>query len=442
MTPDVTSAEEIARRTPADRDRFADAVRLASIVAVALGHWLMTLLITHGTNGITTLTSMRLSTWLWQVMPLFFVVGGFSHALALRRRPATATFLRARVNRLLPPALVFLLVWTGVSGLLWVLGVDHGPIATAQDRVTTPLWFLGVYLIVVSLAPLTYRWHLRGGGWVTAGLALLTLGVDLIGGPLTTLNVAVTWLAIHQLGYLYADGTLRRPVVAWAMAVGGLTTVIMVTFVYPVYPVLMVGLPDAPVSNMAPPTFALFAHGVWLTGVACLSRGPLTRLLARPGPWRVVVVGNSMIMTIFCWHLSAAFLTEGLVMLTGAPIPTAGTTAWWLTVPLWWLACLVCLWPLVRLFQRFERVRPSAPAPSTRRTDISAVLGVIITAVGLYTVSQIGVDGLFTGAGETVVGVWLPGALAGAVLVCGMLLLRHGPTSADAGPRQVSADGR
>jgi hypothetical protein len=308
----------------ADRDRFADFLRLGSICAVVLGHWLLTLMITHGAGGLSELLPLRMSTWLWQVMPLFFVVGGFTHARSLRHRPTLALFLRARTNRLLPPALVFLVVWTLLAAVLWVSGLDRGPFSVAEDRVTAPLWFLGVYLLVVLLAPVMYRWHLRAGVSVPFWLAAGTVLVDLIGNnQIQMINVAFVWLAFHQLGFLYADGLLARRGVALLMTIGGLATVVMLTLVVPVYPVLMVGLPDQPLSNMVPPTFALLAHGVWLTGLALLCREPINRLLRRPRVWHAVLLGNSVIMTIFCWHLTAAFLTQGLVMLTGAPIPSA-----------------------------------------------------------------------------------------------------------------------
>jgi len=69
---------------------------------------------------------------------------------------------------------------------------------------------------------------------------------------------------VHQLGFLYADGSLLRAgrrVGLW-LAGGGLTGVIALSAFGP-YPVSMVGMPGERVSNMAPPTVALLAH-LWV----------------------------------------------------------------------------------------------------------------------------------------------------------------------------------
>jgi hypothetical protein len=55
------------------------------------GHWVLALLGLYGTGGITTRTPAMLASWLWQVMPPFFFVGGFVHAQAPRSPSALRT---------------------------------------------------------------------------------------------------------------------------------------------------------------------------------------------------------------------------------------------------------------------------------------------------------------------------------------------------------------
>jgi fucose 4-O-acetylase-like acetyltransferase len=76
--------DELARATPATRDRYVDFLRAASIVAVVFGHWFIA--INHVERDVFSTTSavgqtsgMWLATWLFQVMPVFFFVGGFSN---------------------------------------------------------------------------------------------------------------------------------------------------------------------------------------------------------------------------------------------------------------------------------------------------------------------------------------------------------------------------
>jgi fucose 4-O-acetylase-like acetyltransferase len=87
-------------------------VRVASIGVVVLGHYTIAAVVRdgslHGANALSTSSGLRLATWIFQVMPLFFFVGGVTNAYALNRSTAaTATFLRRRVGRLATPAIVF-----------------------------------------------------------------------------------------------------------------------------------------------------------------------------------------------------------------------------------------------------------------------------------------------------------------------------------------------
>src|SRR3954470_13820910 len=76
------------------RDRYVDLLRVASLGVVIVGHWLMVIVYptdagARATNVLALVPTLQPVTWLLQVMPVFFLVGGFSHATALasvRRR--------------------------------------------------------------------------------------------------------------------------------------------------------------------------------------------------------------------------------------------------------------------------------------------------------------------------------------------------------------------
>ncbi len=83
-----TRAKEMAAVTPDERNRYVDFLRAASILVVVTGHWLISAAYYH--NG--TLTpgdvlelqpSTQWLTWLFQVMPIFFIVGGYANAVSL-----------------------------------------------------------------------------------------------------------------------------------------------------------------------------------------------------------------------------------------------------------------------------------------------------------------------------------------------------------------------
>lgn len=416
MTDNATfprGARALDAVTPADRDRYADLLRLFSIGMVAVGHWVVALFTVHGAGSLGTSMPAMLSTWVWQVMALFFFVGGFAHARALRHDPPTGAFVRSRVARLLPPVLAMLVIWTGVAVAMQAAGLTGGVFAVGRRSITVPLWFIGVYLLVVLAAPAMMRLHRRHGLWpVFCGLAAAAGLVDLVAAsaPLVGYaNMLFVWLAVHQLGYAYADGTLARGGrwLASAFTVGGLAGAALLVFGTDRYPVLMVGLPGNEASNSAPPTLALLGQGLFLVGLALLLRPAGAALAGRPRVWLVVAGGNSVIMTIFCWHLTACYVVQGFLLLTGLEVPGAAA------LPLWLLACALVCAPLVVALRRFERPRPvAAGRPS------AALAGTLAAALGLFTISHVGLDS----AG------W-PQLTSLALVAAGVRTLRADPTS-------------
>jgi peptidoglycan/LPS O-acetylase OafA/YrhL len=401
--PGTTSdrAAALSAATPDDRDRYADLLRLYSITMVVLGHWVVALLTTHGSGSLTSSMPIMLSTWVWQVMALFFFVGGFAHAHALRRRPSLGDFVRARLGRLLPPAVVMLGVWAVVAALLNAGGRRTGELGTGLHKITVPLWFLGVYLIIVLAAPPMLRLHRRFGLLPVVGtLVAAAAGVDLLrfeiftGSAATTVgyaNMLFVWLVVHQLGYGYADGTLvsggRR--LAGLLAGGGLTATTLLVFGTGRYPVLMVGLPGNEVSNSSPPTLALLTQGFFLVGTALLLRPAGSAVASRPRAWLSIALGNSVIMTIFCWHLTACYLVAGLLLVTGIGLPSV-STLWWLPViALWLIACTTACAGLVVVFRRFERSGHRAEVG-----DRAAGAAVLCAGAGLFWISETGLEQL------------------------------------------------
>jgi hypothetical protein len=359
------------------------------------------LLTLYGAGRVSTSMPAMLATWLWQVMALFFFVGGFAHAYALRREPNLGDFVRARLGRLLPPAVVMLGAWAVVAGLVNAGGTRTGEVATGLHKITVPLWFLGVYLIIVLAAPTMLRLHRRLGLVPVVGvLVIAAAGIDLlrfglitgsVGTAIGYANMLFVWLAIHQLGYGYADGTLvaggRR--LAALLAGGGLGATALLVFGTGHYPVLMVGVPGNEVSNSAPPTLALLTQGFFLVCAALLLRRAGTAVAARPRVWFGIALGNSVIMTIFCWHLTACYLVQGVLLISGVQLPSADTL-WWLAVlALWLVACTLVCAGLVALFRRFERFERHAEVGNR-----ASAVAVISAGAGLFWVSETGMEKL------------------------------------------------
>jgi fucose 4-O-acetylase-like acetyltransferase len=385
MARDRLRARDLVLATPDTRDRYIDFLRGASILAVVIGHWFIAVIWWRG-GVIGSVSAIGKTSWLWiatwflQVIPLFFFVGGFSnlvsHRSYHRRGLSEWTFLRSRAERLLRPSLVFVGVWAVVELILhladaggdgWLRGVEP-PGATIPFG---PLWFLAVYLIVVLASPITIRLHDRFGLAVPAALLAGAVTVDVLrfGFDLPEVGRANVWLVflfLHQLGYFYADGRLtalpRRAFVAMAaIGLGAMLLMTNLNRIWPdvgIYPKSLLGTDVGTVTNTNPPTLMMAAMGVWSIAGAMLLRPALSRWLRRARVWAAVITVNSVVMTLFLWHMTAFLLAVLVLWPLGLGQQGDTTASWWLERPLWELVPAAFLAPIVAIFGRFERPPP------------------------------------------------------------------------------------
>lgn len=395
--------DELVARTPPTRDRFMDLLRAVSVCAVVFGHWFIGLIswergLIRVRSAVGVTAGMWLATWFFQVMPIFFFVGGFSNLVALdayhRRGASTWAFVRSRLSRLLRPSLVFLGIWliAQVALHLTDTGRPAGPLLWGETRMLRgmlppaatlpfgPLWFLGAYLVVVTIAPATVWLHRRFGLWVPAAMALTTVVVDVVGFGLghpgvRYLNIAPVLLFPHQLGHAYADGSMlrwpRRRL--WAMVAVGLGGLVLLTNPWVFrpfgetrfewfpsighYPKSLLGTDVEPISNAYPPTVCFLLAGIWSIGAVMLLRPALVRWVARPGAWKATIFVNGIIMTLFLWHMTAYLLAVLRLWPLGFGHEADSTARWWLERPLWIGVPGLLLAGLVAIFGGFERPR-------------------------------------------------------------------------------------
>jgi hypothetical protein len=211
--------DEVATRTPADRDRVVDLLRVASILVVVAGHWLLAVVTVVdgrivGDNLLVIVPATQWLTWGLQVMPVFFFVGGrvngVGWATAQARGSSTAAWIRRRADRLLRPVLVLVAVWTVLLLVLAELEVAPDLLRLGSQIVLTPVWFLAVYLGIVALVPITYAAHRRWPLGTVMGFVLAAIVVDAAhraGVPAVGwANYVFVWGGVHQLGYLWGTG--------------------------------------------------------------------------------------------------------------------------------------------------------------------------------------------------------------------------------------------
>jgi hypothetical protein len=411
---------DLAARTPADRDRYVDFLRAFSISVVVLGHWLIAVVVwkggsVEGSNALESVRGLWGATWLLQVMPLFFFVGGFSNLRsyrAVRRRGAGyAAFLHGRLVRMMRPTALFLGIGSVITITLDALNVADNVVFPASELITRPLWFLGVYMIVVALAPLMVALHERLGWQAVALLAGIAIVVDIVrfGFDITAVgyvNYPVVWLLAHQWGFLYAEGKLSPPVARW-MAAGGLAAMIGLVALGP-YPGSMVGLSTDEFSNMDPPTVVIMALTVWQIGLAMVLRRPISAWLAKTRPWAGVIFANSVIMTMFLWHLTAMLLGIGILYPLGFPQPDAGTAQWWALRAVWIGVLLLLLAVFVLAFGRFERkgfgfADPPPPGPDRPGAVVAVAVAVALLVLGVLGFAMGGMHQLFSTTGTELI---------------------------------------
>jgi len=402
---------------------------VVAIGVVVIGHWLAASIWLQPDDEIALLNSLQWIpyaawvTWIVQVMPIFFLVGGYANAQALRRVIAgdqrRRDWITTRARRLFTPVIPLLVVWV----LLIVAARPFVPervVDAGAMSATVPLWFMAVYLTLTAAAPMTHAWWHRHGPLSLVVLAGTAIAIDVcrfvFGVPgIGWLNFLFVWAVVHQLGYWWAERDAEGgipPPMGWAIAGTALITLVAVTW-GGWYPVAMVGVPGIEATNMAPPTFALVLLGVIQAGIVWGTQPAARRFTMRPPVWRSVVAVSGVIMTIYLWHLSAMSLAAaaGLFTFDGVLFSVEpGTTLWWLTRPLWVMVLLVMTLGLVVVFARFEWRTSDAPPPRHRRV---VAVGILLCAGSAAAVALWGLA-----SRDTVVNWSIPvAAITGAALL-------------------------
>ena len=410
-------AAKVDAATPADRDRVIDFLRVAAMVAVAVGHWLMAVVhldrdSLQADSLLAVAPATQLLTWILQVVPLFVVVAGWSSALSLSRHNGSRTaWVHGRVRRLLLPSTAYVLVAAAATPLVGLL-TDGSTSQLVGRFLGVHLWFAASIAVTWLITPLLHRaWTAHGVRTLGAALAAV-LAVDVASRGLGVPHVGwANFLLVYSfatfLGFAWHDGLVTRRVAAAMTGVGTLALVAAVAS--PWYPLSLVGVPGAAQSNNSPLSLPIALIAVVHVGLVVLATPALRRWLARPRVWLAVVSASRVGVTVYLWHLAGTVVLVGVLQhvapATLAVEPLSGL--WWATRPLWLAALVVSAAPLVWLAARFEQRPSTVAAPSRRRT---------ITATGLATFgfAQVALAGpaapvaLGATAVAAVLGRWVP----------------------------------
>lgn len=374
------------------RDAAIDALRAACLIVVVLLHSLM-VGVQIGPEGALS-TSVALSgqswfapaTWLLQIMPLFFIAGGFASITQWRRmreRGATASdYIAARIRRLAVPALIMIATVGAVLCAAGLLGADPNLIGEASLRIGQPLWFLAVYFGATALVPAMTWAHERRPIVTLVALAAAVLLVDLLhakaGIPIGYANLALVWPLMQQLGFAMADGAGA----GWSRR--RLSLGVMIPLVV-LLALLGWGWSPDMIENLNPPTAAIALLGTAQFFGLLLVRARVDRVTNAPRIARLAERAGSVAMTVYLWHMPVILALVAMLWATGMPLPEPHSAAWWATRLPWLVMIALCVFPFASRFARFEaRVLAllRAPRPGEATGRARAVLCVVFAIAG------------------------------------------------------------
>ncbi|BDE11654.1 MULTISPECIES: acyltransferase family protein [Mycobacterium] len=307
------SPTDLQARTPNDRDRAIDVIRITALVGVVLGHTVMATSMIRGgllvwDNLLSTSTVFQALTWVFQIMPLFFFAGTAACVQSWRPGMNWGGWLMKRCTRLFRPVFYYLAFWAvALTALdhvapLWVYKIVAG--VSIQL-----LWFLGVYVLVLAAIPalslITTPVRLAAA---VATVYTMVAVIDVVRlhwsglAPLGYLNLA-TWLIPGMFGVAY-----RRQLITGRAALGiaaALFAADIGLLTWGPYELSLVGIEGQRLANMSPPSLLLAGHAIVLSALAIAAAPAINRWAQRPRVWWLTTIGNSGAMTLYLWHMPA-----------------------------------------------------------------------------------------------------------------------------------------
>jgi hypothetical protein len=336
---DAVRLDAVAAATPAGRNRAVDFYRAAAMIVVALGHWAGMVAVSDGDEVVGGNLLDGWITWIGQVMPLFFFVGGFASAVSLtsaeRRGVRSVDWVATRLRRMVTPAIALAAVWAValvVGGSLGAFGI----VALAAGGAAIPLWFLANYTIDTTIAPWTFRWFRERPVALVGGLAgafAVAEAANLAGIPvLPQLNWVIGWLGFQIAGFAWQQGRLPtgRSLVAWA---GVLWAAAIAATTLGPWPSVMLHHGGLDISPTHPPSTGLVLFGFAYSLTAAALAPVVDRWLTRSeGAWKLTIGANVVAMSVYLWHMTAAMVVAGVAYFAGLlPVVEPGTGTWWWT---------------------------------------------------------------------------------------------------------------
>jgi surface polysaccharide O-acyltransferase-like enzyme len=382
------------------RNLAVDFYRVSGVVLIVLGHWLAgSVTYRDGSfgrqNPLMDQPWTQWLTWIFQAVPIFFLVAGYAAAVSWGHRRAGDgisghTWVRHRLARVLGPSAVYVAVVSAIVVASGTAGLAGSLLEYAGWAVAMHLWFLAVYLIVVSLTPIAIAAQHRWGLIVPTALACCLVAVDVavLAGQvryLSWLNYLLCWGLLYQIGIAWQIGHLAgiRPALLAAGSAGALWLLIWLG----PYPISMIGVPGQAVQNTEPPSVAMLAFGGAQAGLAIAFAPALSSVLRGGAVQRVLSRANTNVMALYLWHMIPVVIVAVTAYPAGLlPQPDEGGAQWWLA-RLQWVAILsvVTAVELALLWwgrRFFAAPLPGVSVPRGRWAEPVMLVGTLMASYG------------------------------------------------------------
>jgi len=415
----------LSKNTPVARNRFVDFLRILSILFVIIGHWLLVTAVYSdsgfwGTDVLSVRPDTHWLTWILQIMPVFFIVGGYANSVSWKTHSKNGgkykDWFILRLRRLVWPTFPLILVWVVFTIITQAIGVAPDLIKVGALIALQPVWFLVVYLVIVIFTPLALKAWEKLGIWSFWILSLASVIIDVLRyrhglDDLGWINYLLIWLAVHQLGIAWQDGWFKDQGRRAFMAITGFLVLTALVSFGP-YPFSMVNIPGAKIGNLFPPNISMLALAAFQGGTLLLLENRVNVWLSKEKPWAVIVLLSGVTMTMYLWHVTVNALVIGAAYLLGGVglKMEIGGLIWWLAKLIWIPLLFIVLFAFVLIFGRFERLKNLNDKIPVTLVGVIIRTGLAVVGLAMVALGGISGDGYFG------LNIW-------ALVICGVSYL-------------------
>ena len=316
--------------TSISRERFIDFTKILGLFFLVINSFLFLRLEESGgeifvTNLSSNSQSLIVISWFTAGMSLFFFSMGFNNLIAwysnVARDGSQWNYLVDRINTLLGPVLVWIFTSTIILNIMSRSSIFPNYLTTAEDGIMPsiefilwPLWLVSIYLVMVLFAPLTIFLHKKYPYMTVFTLFTITVLIDNIDfsfnfSYIKLFNYLFFWIAIHQLGYFYADGKIQvinKNVFRYiaVFAYGYLFYQISVSEKY----LSLASYRLSSLNNEDPPTTLYLIASIGLISFVFTLKTLIEKMLSNQKLWLLISHIHANIYTIYLWHLFIFFI--------------------------------------------------------------------------------------------------------------------------------------